>query len=130
MGEAELAELSPLFKAVLEADRAPVVLCAPDHTVVYMNPAAVARYTKRGGAALVGRSLLDCHTPAAAERIRDVVAWFERGPENNWVYEFRNDAENKDVYMVALRNDAGALIGYYEKHEYRDRETAPLYDMP
>ena len=30
--------------------------------------------------------------------------------------------------MVALR-DEGKLIGYYEKHEYRDRETAEMYDI-
>jgi hypothetical protein len=29
--------------------------------------------------------------------------------------------------MVALRDEKGALIGYYEKHEYRNRETAELY---
>ena len=31
--------------------------------------------------------------------------------------------------MVALRNDVGDLIGYYEKHEYRNRETMKLYDL-
>ena len=29
--------------------------------------------------------------------------------------------------MVALRDDEGALIGYYEKHEHRNRETESLY---
>ena len=40
-----------------------------------------------------------------------------------------NDEENKDVYTVALRDDDGNLIGYYEKHEYRNNETAKLYDI-
>ena len=31
--------------------------------------------------------------------------------------------------MVALRDGEGKLIGYYEKHEYRNRETAKLYDI-
>ena len=31
--------------------------------------------------------------------------------------------------MVALRDENGELIGYYEKHEYRNLETAKLYDM-
>ncbi len=31
--------------------------------------------------------------------------------------------------MVALRDEAGCLIGYYEKHEYRDLEQAAFYDM-
>ena len=30
--------------------------------------------------------------------------------------------------MVALR-DNGELIGYYEKHEYRDKETMKMYDL-
>jgi hypothetical protein len=29
--------------------------------------------------------------------------------------------------MVALRDDTGTLIGYYEKHEYRNPETMELY---
>ena len=43
------------------------------------------------------------------------------------MYTFRNDEENKDVYMVALRDDDGTLIGYYEKHEYKNREMVGLY---
>jgi hypothetical protein len=45
------------------------------------------------------------------------------------VHTFRNEKENKDVYMIALRDDEGELIGYYEKHEYRNIETMKLYDM-
>ena len=44
------------------------------------------------------------------------------------MYTFHNEKQNKDVYMVALR-DSGKLIGYYEKHEYRDRETMKMYDL-
>ena len=31
--------------------------------------------------------------------------------------------------MVALRDEDGTLIGYYEKHEYRDVETRARYDF-
>lgn len=31
--------------------------------------------------------------------------------------------------MVALRDSEQKLIGYYEKHEYRDWETMKFYDM-
>ncbi len=31
--------------------------------------------------------------------------------------------------MIALRDDDGTLIGYYEKHEYRNIETAKPYDF-
>ena len=36
--------------------------------------------------------------------------------------------QNKDIYMVALREN-GQLIGYYEKHEYRNAETMNTYDL-
>lgn len=39
------------------------------------------------------------------------------------------DLNHTIVYMVALRDDAGQLIGYYEKHEYRSRETMKIYDL-
>lgn len=122
-------ELAPFFKSVLEQDRSPIVLCDLDHTIVYMNPAAVARYAKRGGAALLGKSLLSCHNDHSNELIKKVVAWFAKDPSHNIVYTYHNDKEDKDVYMVALRDETGTLIGYYEKHEYRARETMALYDL-
>ena len=122
-------DLLPFFRSVLEQDRCAVVLCDLEHTIIYMNPAAGERYAKNGGTALLGRSLLDCHSPKANEMIKKVVAWFGESREHNLIYTFRNEKENKDVYMVALRDDSGKLIGYYEKHEYRNRETMKLYDF-
>ena len=61
--------------------------------------------------------------------ILKVVEWFKSSKKNNIVYTYKNVKENKDVYMVALRNDDGRLIGYYEKHEYRTPETMKLYDL-
>ncbi len=122
-------ELTTYFWSVLQQDRAAVVICNLQHEIIYMNPAAVQRYAKSGGAQLVGRSLLDCHPPAANQRIAEVVDWLAASPQHNQVYTFRNEQENRDVYMVALRDEAGCLIGYYEKHEYRDLEQAAFYDM-
>lgn len=122
-------ELSSFFKSVLEQDRSAIVLCDLQHTIVYMNPAAVRRYAKSGGAALVGRSLLSCHNAESGAMIEKVVAWFAADKNHNLIYTYRNVKENKDVYMVALRDDGGALIGYYEKHEYRSPETMALYDF-
>lgn len=122
-------EVSVFFKSIIDTDTAAVVVCDLKHDIVYMNPAAAERYKKHGGYELMGKSLLDCHSPAANEKIKDVVDWFAKSPDNNRVYTFYNEKENKDVYMIALRDDSGALIGYYEKHEYRNRETMEFYDM-
>ncbi len=56
-----------------------------------------------------------------------VVMEIPKSKDNNIVYTSRNNEENKDVYMVALRDDNGTLIGYYEKHEYRNNETSEMY---
>ncbi|MBQ3230076.1 MAG: PAS domain-containing protein [Clostridia bacterium] len=117
--------LTSLFKSVLEQDKAPVVICDISHTVVYMNPAAVSRYRVD----LTGKSIKECHNAASNEKIDRVLAWFSESTENNIVFTSRNDRENKDVYMVALRDDNKKLIGYYEKHEYRNRESSELYSL-
>ncbi|MGN0435193.1 MAG: PAS domain-containing protein [Wujia sp.] len=122
-------DISAYFKSIVEQDKASVVICDLQHTIIYMNPAAIFRYGKRGGAELVGKSLLDCHNDESCKMIIEVVSWFKKSREHNQVHTFFNEKENKDVYMVALRDDNGELIGYYEKHEYRNRDNQPLYDL-
>lgn len=122
-------ELSKYFKSIVEQDRCAVVICNTKHEIIYMNPAAIARYGKSGGEKLIGSSLLNCHNEKSNEIIKKTVEWFKKSTDNNIVYTYRNEKENKDVYMVALRDDDGTLIGYYEKHEYRNLETMKLYDF-
>ena len=116
------------YKSIVDQDRASIVICNLEHEIIYMNPAAVASYAKHGGDKLVGRSLLDCHNLESRDKIQQVLEWFEADESHNIVYTFHNEKQNKDVYMVALR-DEGKLIGYYEKHEYRDAETMKQYDL-
>lgn len=122
-------ELYQYFKSIIDMDRCAVVVCNPEHEIIYMNPAAAERYAKRGGQKLVGKSLLDCHGLRSREMIQKVTDWFKESSRHNIIYTFRNEKENKDVYMVALRDEGGRLIGYYEKHEYRNAETMGLYDF-
>ena len=123
-------DLSAYFKSIIDSDTAPVVVCDTAHIIIYMNPAAAAAYEKRGGSNLTGKSIMDCHNSDSCEKINQVVQWFSESPENNRVFTFHNDRQNKDVYMIALRDDHGRLIGYYEKHEYRNCEDiSHLYDL-
>ena len=50
-------ELNAYFKSLVDQDRAAVVICDLEHTIIYMNPAAIASYAKHGGAALLGKSV-------------------------------------------------------------------------
>lgn len=122
-------ELSQYMKSIIDMERASVVICDLDHRILYLNPAAVKSYEKRGGASLVGKCLMDCHDGKSKEIIERVVAWFGESPKNNMIHTFYNEKQEKDGYMVALRDENRTLIGYYEKHEYRTRETAEFYDF-
>ena len=117
--------LEQYIKSIIDQDNAPIVVCRHDSTILYMNPASVEQY--HGD--LTGRNLKTCHNADSNTKIDRVLEWFAKSEEHNIVYISRNDKENKDVYMVALRNENGTLIGYYEKYEYRNRETAKLYDI-
>ena len=112
---------------MVEQDKCAVVICDLEHTIIYMNPAAVKNYEKYGGESIVGKSLLYCHNPHSCEMIIKVVDWFKKDISNNIVHTFFNEKQNKDVYMVALRDDEKNLIGYYEKHEYRNRDMSDFY---
>lgn len=122
-------DLFPFVKSVLEQDTAPVVICDLEDTIIYMNPAAAENYKNSGGYELMGSNLLDCHNPRSCEIIKNVVSWFAKSENNNIVHTFYNDKKNKDVYMVALRDDNKKLIGYYEKHEFRDIDKTEMYKM-
>lgn len=114
-----------LLKSIIDQDCAPIVVCDAESVIVYMNPSAVKRYRKD----LTGSNLKDCHNEQSNEMIERVIAWFRKSRQNNRIYTFHNEKENKDVYMVALRDEAGDLIGYYEKHEYRTPETRKTYNF-
>lgn len=120
-------ELPVFFRSIVDNDIAPVVICDTNSTIVYMNPVAIQRYAKRGGAELIGKSLFDCHNADSCTKIMEVLAWFAESSENNRIFTFHSPKENKDVYMIALRDDSGNLIGYYEKHEYRNPENTEPY---
>jgi PAS domain-containing protein len=48
-----------LMAAILDSLKDPVLFADVEHTIRYMNRAAVARYSE--GESLLGLSLLDCH---------------------------------------------------------------------
>ncbi len=119
-------ELFPYLKSIIDQDTCSVVICNLHHEIIYMNPTAIQAYEKWGGKKLLGQSLLNCHNPQSKESIYQVVAWFAADESHNIIHTFHNPKQNKDGYMVALR-DNGKLIGYYEKHEFRNPELRKPY---
>lgn len=112
-------ELNEFFKGIIDGNNKQIVICNLNHEIIYMNPAAVKQYEKRGGAALIGKSLLDCHNPHSKELIIKNVQAMKEDKSVNKIYEFHKtrDGANDDVYCVAIRDENGELIGYYEQFE-------------
>lgn len=118
-------DLDQYFKSVIDQDSCDIVICNLDHTILYMNPAAKSH----SGGDLTGRNLHACHNPRSVELINNVVEWFKADQTHNSVFLVHREAINRDQYMIALRDEDGKLIGYYEKHEYRNPETRKPYDL-
>jgi len=121
--------LDSMLLSLADLDPAPLVLCDLDHKIVYMNIAAINSYKKYGGEALLGECVLNCHSAESKRRIVQILEWFQADPVHNRVHTCYSAEENKDVYMVALRDESRKLIGYYEKHEYRGKDLAPFYEI-
>jgi PAS domain-containing protein len=121
-------EYVDFYKSVIDQDRSAVVMCNLNHEIIYMNPATITYYEKGGGEQLIGKSILDCHNEDSQRKMKQVVEWFAASPKHNLVYTFYHEKQNKDVYMIAFRSGE-ELIGYYEKHEFRNRETMKMYDL-
>ena len=85
------------YKSIVDQDRASVVICNLKHEIIYMNPAAVISYAKRGGDKLIGRSLLDCHNPESKDKIQQVVDWFAVDESHNIVYTFHNEKQYRNA---------------------------------
>ena len=121
--------MDKFFKSIVDEDKCAVVICDTKHQIIYMNPAAQENYNKYGGKALLGKSIMDRHNEKSFDMIKIFVFFFVVDTEHGIVHTFYNEKQKKDVYMVPLRDDSGLLIGYYEKHEYREPDETSLYDL-
>lgn len=111
--------LNHYFKGIIDIDEKAIVICNLEHEIVYMNPAAVKQYQKRGGDYLIGKSLLNCHSERAREIIKRNLEMMKNDKTVNKIFETHSSDPNKndDIYFVGIRDDSGELIGYYEKFE-------------
>ncbi len=106
-----------LMTAVLDSMKDPVLVADTQHVIRYMNKPAVAHYKE--GAALLGRSLLDCHNEESRGLIFEVLAALEAGAEERLI----TDNERHRIFMRAVRDVDGRLLGYYERYEPPGRRT-------
>jgi hypothetical protein len=100
-----------LLANILDSMKNPVLFADRGHTVRYMNRAAVQHYSQ--GEALLGSSLFDCHNANSGRIMREVFAEMEGGLDERLI----TDNERHRIYMRAVRDGDGGLLGYYERFE-------------
>lgn len=100
-----------LMAAILDSLKDPVLFADTEHMTRYMNKAAIAHYDE--GESLLGRSLLDCHNEQSQAMIIEILEAMHAGEEERLI----TDDEEHRIYMRAVRDADGKVLGYYERYE-------------
>jgi PAS domain-containing protein len=101
-----------LMGAILDSLKDPLLFADTDHATRYMNQAAVEYYDE--GRELIGRSLLDCHNERSQQMMVEILAAMHAGEEERLI----TDNKKHRIYMRAVRDQDGRVLGYYERYEY------------
>ena len=88
-----------------------VVFVDTNQIIRYVNAPAMKKYAKWGN--ILEKSIFDCHNADSGKMIREMFGRFENG-ENDILFAYN---EKHRVYMRAVRDKQGKLIGYYERFE-------------
>lgn len=107
---------------LLDSLKDPFLFANTDHIICYMNAAAIAHYKE--GAALLGRSVLDCHNEESRRQMIEILEAMRAGEEERLI----TDSEKYRIYMRAVRDPDGRLLGYYERYEPPTRVSSPATD--
>ena len=100
-----------LLAAILDSVKDPVLFADTGHVTRYMNKPAERHYEE--GRALIGRSLLDCHNAESQRMMKEILAEMQAGLDERLI----TDNEKHRIYMRAVRDAGGGLLGYYERYE-------------
>ena len=108
------------LRAILDAYPYEIVYVDRTHTVRWMNRTAWRRY---GDTVRVGNSLFGCHNESTKPKIEEFLRRADAGEGE--MFETLNRSTGEREFFVPVRNDEGAVIGYFERHEVPWDSAAP-----
>lgn len=121
-------EASYFVERLIDTKPTPVVICDLDYRIVFMNACAKQRRKQPNGESLVGRSLHTLVDLETLTKIDMVVEWFKESKANNKVFSQHTDT-NTDIYIIAIRDEDGELIGFTDIFEEREPDSGETYDL-
>jgi hypothetical protein len=93
----------PESNTLLGGLRAAVTVADETYYIVFMNDLAVEHYATRGGEALVGTNLLDCHNADSQAQIRQMYARYRAGDLTPTRYhEDKGNGFGKSIVLIPL----------------------------
>jgi DUF438 domain-containing protein len=106
-----MAFATPPYAAFLDSLKDPFLFVDTGHVIRYMNRAAKAHYS--AGDKLLGRSIFACHNEESCRLIGEIFEKMKDGLEEELITD--NDCHR--IYMRAVRDGDGRLLGYCERYE-------------
>ncbi len=89
----------------------PVLFADTKHITRYMNKAAIEYYDD--GIKLIDKNLLDCHNQKSQQMMVEILAEMHKGLDEKII----TDNKKYRIYMRAVRDGDGLVIGYFERYE-------------
>jgi PAS domain-containing protein len=102
-----------VLRALLDGLQGEIVIADENIDIAYMNEAAIRHYEKDGGAALIGRSLLDCHNPESGREIKEMYEAFASGDLQARQWLLAKDGYARRVIVMPIMRD-GQVKGCLE----------------
>ena len=99
------------YKLLLNSIKDPILFADTNHIVQYMNKAAIEHF--EDGEKLLQSNLLKCHNEESQKMMIEILAEMETGLEEKMI----TDNEKYRIFMRAVRDKNGNLIGYFERYE-------------
>ena len=97
--------------SLLNSIKDPILFANTNHIVQYMNKTAIVHYSE--GEKLLKTNLLKCHNEESQKMMIEILSEMQDGLEEKLI----TDNEKYRIFMRAVRNDKGELIGYFERYE-------------
>lgn len=116
-----------LLKSYADTEEFPLVICDMNYKIRYINYEALKRYERYGGEEMIGRSLNVFMDEEAQSKVDMVIEWFKEDTAHNRILAVRDKRDNTDIYMCALRNTKGELIGFCSRHRSRKKDENTPY---
>lgn len=115
-----------VLAAILDAYPYEVVFVDRGHIVRYLNRRARERYGER---VQVGRPVFACHSPETTKKIEAFLARADAAEPGDADYgemfQVCNGKTGEREFFVPVRDAAGTVIGYFERHEVSWSADAP-----